>query len=92
MLDKVSSLDEAKLKALGAILTALKTGTSIASAWAAIPGNSCELSYFAGIDARNPSGTVGNLDTVLYKTGATTIVTQELTYDILDNVVKVEGI
>lgn len=64
-------------------------------AWDKIVGNSIETVYtVAGVTARNPSGTAGNIDTKTYKTGAgvTTVVTIEYTYDASDRLIKTEAV
>jgi hypothetical protein len=60
--------------AIETLATNLDTTTTQAS-WASIVGNSIELTY----------NTDGNLETVLYKTGATTVFTQTLSYNVDGN-------
>jgi len=55
------------------------------SVWTSIPGNSIEYTYYTGIEAGNPSGTLTNPKIIAYKTGVAVIVTQTITYNNLDN-------
>jgi hypothetical protein len=54
-----------------------------------VPGNSVEITYYSGVAAGNPSGTTDNIETIVYKTGATIIATKTLEYDLADNIIKV---
>jgi hypothetical protein len=60
--------------------------------WTLTEGNSKEITYFTGVNARNPSGSTSNIDTVVYKINATVVVTEEFTYDASDRVTKIEGV
>lgn len=65
-------------------------GGSIYDYWDKIVGNSRVLTYYTDTDGgNNPSGNTNNIRTVLYKTGASTILTQLIKYDINDNVLSV---
>lgn len=91
MLDKVSSLDEAKLKLIGSMLQVIQSGGVLGLDWATVAGNSVDYTYFAGVAARNPSGDTDNIDTIQYKTNGTTIHTQTFTWSATDNVTNVTG-
>lgn len=56
--------------------------------WSTIPGNSEEYTYYTGIVAGNPSGNK-NVQTVVFKTGVTTIATQTYTWDSDDDVLSI---
>lgn len=47
-------------------------------------GNSKEVTYYSGVAAGNPSGNK-NVETIVYKTGVTTILTQTFTWDADDD-------
>lgn len=57
--------------------------------WTSIIGNSLEVAYYAGVEAGNPSGSTSNIKTVAYKTGATTVYTQTIAYNLANNIVSV---
>ena len=52
-------------------------------------GNVIEITYYTGIEPGNPSGTTTNIETVIYKSGSTTVVTKTLEYDANDNLIKI---
>lgn len=55
------------------------------------PGNSKEITYWGAADGTyNPSGNK-NIDTIVYKTGVTTVLTQKFTWDLADDLVKIEN-
>lgn len=54
-----------------------------------IPGNSIEVTYYAGVDTDNPSGNTNNIYTIVYKTGATVISTKTVAYNLSDNIISV---
>lgn len=54
-----------------------------------IAGNSIEYTYYAGVEAGNPSGTTTNVKTIVYKTGVTTIITKTIAYDANDLVISI---
>lgn len=56
--------------------------------WEYNAGNIVEFTYYGGISADNPSGKA-NLATKVFKTGATTVLTQTFSYNATDNVVKI---
>ncbi len=57
--------------------------------WTSIPGNSIEINYYAGVSAGNPSGNTSNIETTVYKTGASVIFTQTMTYNASDLIISV---
>jgi len=57
--------------------------------WALIPNNSVEYNYYIGVAPGNPSGSTDNVETAVYKTGATTVFTQTFEYNAANNVVKI---
>lgn len=59
------------------------------SNWTSSLGNSVEYTYYAGIEAGNPTGTTTNVKTVVYKTGVTTIFTQTITYNAADLAISI---
>lgn len=75
---------------LTSISTATVSATTIAS-WGMVIGNSIAISYFAGVAARNPSGTTTNIDTIAYKTGGVTKISQEFTYNAVDDITLIEA-
>jgi hypothetical protein len=54
-----------------------------------VPGNSVEITYYSGVAAGNPSGTTDNIETIVYKTGATTIATKTLSYNANDDIINI---
>lgn len=52
-----------------------------ASEFGVIPGNSREFVYYTGIESGNPSGSVDNVKTIVYKKGGVTVATQSFFYD-----------
>ena len=58
------------------------------SAWDAVAGNSKEFTYYSGVSAENPSGEK-NVESIIYKTGITTIVTRTFTWDADDDVLTI---
>jgi hypothetical protein len=54
-----------------------------------IPGNSVELSYYAGVAAGNPSGTTTNIQTISYKRGVDVVATKTIEYNAADNITKI---
>jgi hypothetical protein len=59
------------------------------SNWTSSLGNSVEYTYYAGVEAGNPSGTTTNVKTVVYKTGVTTIFTQTIAYNAADLAISI---
>jgi hypothetical protein len=57
--------------------------------WDAIPGNSKEFTYYSGEVAGNPSGNTDNIQTIVYKTGVSTILTRTFTYNSSDNILTI---
>lgn len=56
--------------------------------WDKIAGNSKEFTYYSGVTPENPSGNK-NVESILFKTGVTTILTQSFTYDSEDDVITI---
>ena len=83
-------LDAIKVKLLEALVNNIKVGgANLSMAWCAIPGNSVDISYFAGVVARNPSGSTDNEDTILYKSNGVTMITQVFTYNLADGITNI---
>jgi hypothetical protein len=59
------------------------------SNWIYTIGNSIETTKYTGVETGNPSGSTDNVKTVVYKTGATTVITQTMEYDMSNDVIKV---
>lgn len=57
--------------------------------WTLIAGNSLDITYFAGVDARNPSGSTTNVDTIEYVDSSGVVLTQEFTYNADDLVTNI---
>jgi len=53
-----------------------------------VPGNSKEFTYYSGVVVGNPSGNK-NVNTIVYKTGVTTMWTKTFTYDSADDVLTI---
>jgi hypothetical protein len=56
--------------------------------WDSVAGNSKEFTYYSGISAENPSGEK-NVESIIYKTGVTTVVTRTFTWDADDDVLSI---
>lgn len=70
------------------ILQSIETSI-VNSNWAYLSGNSIEYTYYAGVEAGNPSGTTTNVKTAAFKTGVSTIFTQTFAYDANDLVISI---
>jgi hypothetical protein len=57
--------------------------------WTTVIGNSIEYTYYAGVEAGNPTGATTNVKTIVYKTGITTIFTQTIAYNAADLVISI---
>lgn len=57
--------------------------------WTTVIGNSIEYTYYAGVEAGNPTGATTNVKTIAYKTGITTIFTQTIAYNAADSVISI---
>jgi hypothetical protein len=57
--------------------------------WTSIVGNSIEITYYSGVAAGNPSGSTSNIETTVYKTGASVAFTQTMTYNAANLVTSV---
>lgn len=82
------SATEATLASVYAVLGTLFDLTLKAN-WTSEIGNSTAYTYYAGIEAGNPSGTTTNIKTIAYKTGITTIFTQTIAYNAADLVISI---
>ncbi len=68
-------------------IDSLLTSTELAN-WNLKAGNSTEYTYYTGIDGGNPSGSTSNVRLITYKQGATTIITQTISYNAADLVIS----
>ena len=67
--------------------------STLRSNWTKRDGYSQEISYFTGVETRNPSGTTTNVDTITYKDAdGVVIFSEQLTYNAVDGVTKIENI
>jgi hypothetical protein len=101
ILDQAQSGNQDILDALGDLaleVTAdqinLNTDDLEKGVWTKIPGNSLELIYYAGVEAPsgnfgNPSGTVENVKTLVYKTAGSPVFYQDFAWDSLDRTVLI---
>jgi NADH:ubiquinone oxidoreductase subunit D len=69
-------------------INSLLTSTELSN-WETIVGNSKEFTYYAGVEPGNPSGTITNIKTIIYKQGVTTIITQTIAYNAADLVISI---
>ena len=70
-------------------IDSLLTSTELAN-WNLKAGNSTEYTYYTGtVIPCNPSGSTSNVQTIVYKQGATTIITQTISYNASDLVISI---
>lgn len=90
----VGSATEAKQDDAILLLTSIDTNvsnllaTQLRANWTVTIGNSIEYTYYAGVEAGNPSGTVTNIKTVVYKQGVTTMWTETIAYNAADLIIS----
>lgn len=88
VLDKMGATTAEELVDLW-VISGLFSQVIQTSTWSGIAGNSKELVYYVGVEAGNPSGSTDNVKTITFKTGATIILVQTLTYNSSDNVLTI---
>jgi hypothetical protein len=79
---------DASLTTIDTNISSLLTSTDLAN-WTLVAGNSIEYTYYTGIAAGNPSGSTSNVETIVYKQGATTIITQTISYNASDLAISI---
>lgn len=79
---------DASLATIDTNISSLLTSTELAN-WNLKAGNSTEYTYYTGIDGGNPSGSTSNVRLITYKQGATTIITQTISYNASDLVISI---
>lgn len=82
-----SSLSEEESQALTGMASTLDLAN-----WTTIEGNSMQISYYAGVDDNNPSGSTDNVQYIAYLEGATTVLTKEYIYDANDRVISIVAV
>lgn len=82
-----SSLSDAEGQALVGMASTLDLAN-----WTNTEGNSMQISYYAGVDANNPSGNVDNVQYTAYAQQGTTILTKEYIYDINDRIITIVAV
>jgi hypothetical protein len=79
---------DASLTTIDTNISSLLTSTDLAN-WTLVAGNSIEYSYYTGIAPGNPSGSTSNVETIVYKQGATIIITQTISYNASDLAISI---
>lgn len=79
---------DASLTTIDTNISSLLTSTELAN-WTLTAGNSIEYNYYTGVAAGNPSGSTSNVETIVYKQGITTIITQTISYNGSDLVISI---
>jgi len=78
---------ESSLTTVGSIN--LNTDDLERGVWDKIIGNSKEFVFYSGVEAGNPSGSVDNIKTIAYKTGATLILTQTFAWTATNKILSI---
>lgn len=60
--------------------------------WDKVAGNSKEFIYYSGIEAGNPSGSTSNVKQILFKTGSLVLISQTVSYNEFNQVIKIEAL
>lgn len=84
-----TSTGDTTIDTLRVVLENVVRNHLIYSNWEFVAGNKKEFTYYSGVEAGNPSGTVDNIKTLVFKDGVGTVLTQTLAYDVSDRIITI---